>query len=172
MKKALFMAVVFTLVLSATAYAEPKIGIVNIQAAVLNSDYGKEIAKSMQQKFEPMQKELEKEAAEIKKLEDELKNQNVALKLEARQDRQREFRRKIRDHQDSLVAFRQKVQAESEKQRQPILERVIKVIDEYGKSNGYTVIIESTNNIVYAADGVDVTKDIVNSLNKLKKAGK
>lgn len=172
MKKVLFIAVVFTLLLQVPAFAETKIGVASIQHIVMNCDYGKDMAQKLKAKFEPLKKEIEREAAGIKKLENELKNQDLALKLEAKQDRQREYRRRVRDHQDSVVAFRQKFQSESQKQQQPILERVSKVIAEYGKANKYSMIIEMSKVVMYVADGIDITDDIVAELNKLKKAGK
>jgi len=172
MKKVLFIAVVFTLLFQTAAFAETKVGVISIQAILGRCDYGKDAAAQMKAKFKPMQKDLEKNAAEIQKLEAELKNQDLALKLEAKQDKQREYRRKVRDHQDSVAAFRQKFQMDSQKAQQPILEKIVKVANEYGKKNGYSMIIEMTNVVIYVADGVDITDLLVDELNKLKKAGK
>ena len=172
MKKVLFFAAVFVFVMQVSAFAETKTGVVSIQAVLLNCDYGKAMAAKMKAQFEPLQSQLEKEAAEIQKLENELKNQDLALKLDAKQEKQREYRRKVRDHQDSVAAFRQKFQTESQQGQQPILEKIVKVAHEYGKANGYTMIIEMSNVVIYVADGVDITDQIIAELNKLKKAGK
>lgn len=172
MKKVLFLSVLFTIVFSVVAYAQDKVGVVSLQYVMVNSDYGKAMADKLKAKFEPMQKDLEKDAADIQKLEAELKNQDIALKLEAKQDKQREFRRKVRDHQDSLAAFRQKFQTESQKQQQPILQRIQKVVNEYGKANKFALILESSSGVIYAGDGIDITEAITGELNKLKKAGK
>ncbi|QJB57585.1 OmpH family outer membrane protein [Pseudodesulfovibrio sp. zrk46] len=172
MKKVLFLAVVLLLCMQTVAFAESKIGAVSMQGVLVNCDYGKAMEARMKAKFEPLQKELEKEAAAIQKLESELKNQDLALKLEAKQDKQREYRRKVRDHQDSAVAFRQKLQAETQKLQQPILEKIIKVINEYGKANGYSMILEMRGVTLFVSDAVDITNNVVDELNKLKKAGK
>jgi len=172
MKKVLFLTVVLLLSLQAAALAESKVGAVSMQAILIKCDYGKAMDSRLKAKFEPMQKDLEKDATAIKKLEAELKNQDLALKLEAKQDKQREFRRKVRDHQDSVAAFRQKLQGETQKLQQPILQKIIKVVNEYGKANGYSVILEMSNVALFVAGGVDITDKIVDELNKLKKAGK
>lgn len=172
MKKVLFLAVAFVLLFQVAAFAEVKIGVVNVQKAVLTSDYGKEMQQKLKAKFEPMSKEIEREANEIKKMETEMKNQDLALKLDAKQDRQREFRRKLRDHQDSVVAYRQKLQADNQKLRKPIIEKLSQVIKTYGKKNNYTVILQVTPGVLYGAEGVDVTDEVIVELNKLKKAGK
>ncbi|MDC0335360.1 OmpH family outer membrane protein [Pseudodesulfovibrio sp.] len=172
MKKALFFTAVFIVALQVAAFAETKIGAFSVQAVLVNSEYGKAMAAKMKAKFEPMQNELEKDASEIQKLEAELKNQDLALKLDAKQDKQREYRRKVRDHQDSVVAFRQKLQTESQKNQQPILEKIIRVANQYGKENGYSLIVEMQNVVLFVAETADLTDEIIEELNKLKKAGK
>ena len=172
MKRVLFLVVLFTMLFSVVAYAQDKIGVVSLQYVMVNCDYGKAMAEKLKAKFEPMQKDLEKDAADIQKLKSELKNQDIALKLEAKQDKQREFRRKVRDHQDSLAAFRQKLQTETQSQQQPILQRVQKVVNEYGKTNGFALILESASGVIFAGEGIDISEAITGELNKLKKAGK
>lgn len=172
MKKTLFLAIVFVLLFQTAAIAESKIGAFSVQAVLMNCDYGKALGAKLKAKFEPMQKELEREQAAIQKLESDLKNQDMALKLDAKQDKQREFRRRVRDHQDSVVAFRQKFQVETQQGQQPVLERIIRVANEYGKANGYTMIVEMQNVVLYLNDAADITDEIVAELNKLKKAGK
>jgi len=172
MRKVLFLAAVFVLMLQVPAFAEVKIGVVVVPKAVLTCEYGKEMEKQLKTRFEPLQKEIEKEANELKKMESEIRNQDLALKLDAKQDRQREFRRKIRDLQDSRVAYNQKLQAENQKLRQPIMVRLNKIINEYAKANNYTMILQAAGGVLYAQPGVDITDAIIVELNKLKKAGK
>ncbi len=172
MKKVLFLAVALLFILQTVAFAETKIGAISMQSILINSAYGKAMNARMKAKFEPMQKDIEKEALAIQKLESELKNQDLALKLEAKQDKQREYRRKVRDHQDSVMAFRQKVQQEQQKQQQPVLQKILKVINEYGKAHGYSMIVEMSNVALYVDSAVDLTDKIIAELDKLKKAEK
>ncbi|WP_319467133.1 OmpH family outer membrane protein [uncultured Pseudodesulfovibrio sp.] len=173
MKKVMFLAIAFVLVFQVSAFAESKIGVFNMQAVMLQCDYGKAVAAKLKAKFTPMEKDLKKDGEAIKKLEAELKNQDLALKLEAKQDKQREFRRLARDYQDSVAAYRQKRQMEQQKLGQPIVEKIVKVMSEYGKANGYTVIFEmAASGVSYVGDGIDITKPLIAELNKLKKAGK
>ncbi len=172
MKKVLFIAIAFVLLFQTAAFAEGKVGAISVQRILLTCDYGKALEAKMKAKFEPMKKDLDMDAAEIKKIESELKNQDLALKLEAKQDKQREFRRKMRDYQDSVSAFQQKLQGESQKGQQPIIEKIVKVANEYGKANGFSMIVEMSGVIIYINDAADLNDQIVAELNKLKKAGK
>lgn len=172
MKKILLLAAIFVLSIHAAAFAETKIGVFSMQAVVAKSDYGKAMEAQLKAKFEPMQKDLQRGAQAIKKLEEEIRNQDMALKLEAKQDKAREYRRMVRDQQDSMAAFRQKYQAEIQKLRLPMNERVMRVVHEYGKANGYTLIMEMAAGVAYFVEGTDITDALVTELNKLKKAGK
>ncbi|MBU4244798.1 MAG: OmpH family outer membrane protein, partial [Proteobacteria bacterium] len=140
---------------------------------MVNCDYGKAVAAKLKAQFEPMEKNLEKEAQEIQKLEESLRNQDLALKLDAKQDKQREFRRITRDYQDSVAAYRQKRQVTQQELGQPVIEKIVKVMAEYAKVNKYTVIFElGSSGVSYVAEGIDITDNLVEELNKLKKAGK
>ncbi len=173
MKKVLFLAVLCVFLFQSVAFAETKVGVFSMQTVMVNCDYGKAVAAKLKAQFEPIEKSLQKDALEIQKLEEELKNQDLALKLEAKQDKLRDFRRMTRDYQDSVVAYRQKRQATQQELGQPIVEKIIKVMTEYAKVNKYTVILElGTSGVSYVADGIDITDNLVDEVNKLKKAGK
>lgn len=173
MKRILFLAIAFVLLFQVGAYAESKIGVFNMRVVMNKCDYGKEVTAQLKRKFEPLEQELKRDADAIKKIESELKNQNMALKLEAQQDKQREYRRRMRDYQDSVAAFRQKQQAEQQRLGQPVVEKIIEVMTNYGKANNFTVIFEmNASGVSYMGDGVDITDKLVEELNKIKKSGK
>jgi len=173
MKRIVLFAIAFVFLLQASAFAEAKIGVFSMRGVMTESDYGKAVAAQLKTKFEPMEKELQREAESIKKLEDELKNQDLALKLDAKQDKQREFRRKARDYQDSVAAYRQKRQAEEQRLGQPLVEKVVKVMTEYSKKNKFSLVLEmGTGGVSYVGEGVDITQNLIDELNAMKKAGK
>ena len=173
MKRILFFTIAFVLLFQAGAYAETKIGVFSMPVVMNKCDYGKAVTSKLKAKFEPMESELQRDADAIKKLESELKNQDLALKLEAKQDKQREYRRLARDYQDSVAAYRQKRQMEQQKLGQPIVEKIIEVMTQYGKDNKFTIILEmSSSGVSYIADGIDITDNLVEALNKAKAAGK
>ncbi|MEF2229974.1 MAG: OmpH family outer membrane protein [Pseudodesulfovibrio sp.] len=173
MKRTILFAIAFVFLLQVSAFADAKVGVFSMRTVMSECDYGKAVSAQLKAKFEPMEKDLEREGESIQKLETELKNQDLALKLEAKQDKQREYRRKARDYQDSVVAYRQKRQAEEQRLGQPIVLKVIKVMNEYGKKNNYTMILEmGTGGVSYVGDGVDITQNLIDELNKLKKTEK
>lgn len=173
MKKILFLTAIFVLLLQMPAFAETKIGVFRLQKVVTESDYGKEVMARMKAKFEPLKIDLDRETAEVKKLEKELKTQDLALKLEAKQDKLREYRRKVRDLQDSYAAFEEKQQIEQQRLGAPVREKLAKVVDKYCKDNNFTIVFEVMSaGVVYVDEAVDISDQIIAELNKMKKAGK
>ncbi|HWZ20999.1 MAG TPA: OmpH family outer membrane protein [Cytophagaceae bacterium] len=64
-------------------------------------------------------------------------------------------------------ATQQKVQQEEQQKTQAILVNINKYISDYGKSKGYKIIFATTNgNIAYAEQGMDITEEIINGINK------
>lgn len=173
MKRVLLFTIAFVLLFQVGAYAETKVGVFNMPIVMNKCDYGKVVTSKLKAKFAPMEKELQRDAEAIKKLESELRNQDLALKLEAKQDKQREYRRLARDYQDSVAAYRQKRQMEQQKLGQPVIAKIIEVMTQFGKDNNFTIILEmSASGVSYMADHVDITEELIEALNKAKKAEK
>jgi len=65
-------------------------------------------------------------------------------------------------------AIQQKAQAEEARVNQEILAEINTYIKQYGKEKGYDLILGATDNgnIVYAAEGKDITDDVLAGLNQ------
>ena len=64
-------------------------------------------------------------------------------------------------------AIQQQAQQENQRLTKAVLEEVNAYIKQYGKDKGYTFILGATENgnIVYAAEGTDITDDVLKGLN-------
>jgi outer membrane protein len=80
-------------------------------------------------RFEDMKGELDKQNETITKLRDELQRQSMVLSQEAKQDKELEYRRMVRDFQDQFQAFQAKMKAEEDRLSEPILELLLNVIN-------------------------------------------
>ncbi len=173
MKRVLLLAICFVFLFQVSAFAETKIGVFHSQKVLAECDYGKAVAAKLKAKYEPLAQEIQKEGNAVKKLEAELKQQDLALKLDVKQDKQREYRRKIRDLQDSYASFQQKQQIDQQKLLLPVKQKIGMTVAEYAKANGYTIVFEANvAGVAYLSEGVDISDKIIAELNKQKKAGK
>ncbi|QKG59091.1 OmpH family outer membrane protein (plasmid) [Hymenobacter sp. BRD128] len=64
-------------------------------------------------------------------------------------------------------AIQQQAQQENQRLTQAVLAEINAYLKQYGKEKGYTFILGATEsgNIVYAAEGTDITEDVLKGLN-------
>jgi len=159
MKKTLLL-IVALIALSAFAFAEFKIGIINPQVVLQNSSKGKEaigrlrtMQLSKQKAYDALQKEidtLEKDAM------------SPALNTEARDkkaqelaNKRTEIKRFAEDAQKDSVAAQQKEFEKIQSDLMPIIEKI-------AKENGYSLILDvNSAGVTYFEPGIDLTEKVV-----------
>jgi outer membrane protein len=148
----------------AAAASGGKVGVMNIQAAIVSTAEGKQAQAELQSQFAPRTTELQNLQKQIDDLQSRLQTGQTTLSDEekARLSRQgdqltRTFQRKRQEFQD-----------DSQDAQQDVVNRIgrkmIDVLDKYAKENGYSVILDTSSQqtpVIYAANQVDVTQEIV-----------
>jgi outer membrane protein len=160
--------------LAALAYAQAgppptKVGIIHIQNTVISTKDGQKAFSELQARFEPRRKEIEKKQAEITALRDQLQKGSNTLSEDARQKLVRDIDQKTRalnrDTEDAQSEYDQ----EQQKVLQELGEKIMAVIYKYAQDNGYAVILDISSPqtpVLYAANNVDLTNDIVSLYDK------
>jgi len=172
MRSILSALIIAVLLLPGAAWAS-KIGVVDMQVVIAESDPGIKAMAELRTRFETMKAELDKQDEALTKLRDDLQRQGMVLSQEARQNKELEFRRLARDFQDQFQAFQVRMRAEEDRLSAPILELLQNVILDYGKKHAFTMIIDGTSaGLLYADDAVIITENIKQELNKAWRAKK
>ncbi|NDV28500.1 OmpH family outer membrane protein [Desulfovibrio sp. JC010] len=174
MRRILFAVLVLVFAFQAPAFAaSQKIAIASMAKLIKESEAGQDAQKKMEKKFETAKKQLEGKQKELEKLKQSLQKQSLVLSLEAKQDKEIEFKRKVRDYQDLAQATQRKMQLEEKKAGTPVLQLIQKVVNEYGKKNGYTAIYDKkTSGLLYVDETVDITNQLLLEMNRAFRAGK
>jgi outer membrane protein len=154
---------------AATPAAATRVGIINIQSAIVATNEGQRDFEALQKKFEPRQAELQKLNTEVEDLKKQLQTQGDKLNDEARLNLQKSVETKQKTLQRSL----EDAQADAQQQQQELFNRIgqklMPVLEKYAKSNGYSLIIDVSNpqTPVLWADlaSTDVTKAVVEAYN-------
>jgi outer membrane protein len=139
-----------------------RIGFVDVQRVLARSAAGAAAREQLEREKTTMQKELETKRQELDKLREEMEKKGPLMTVDARREKQDLFERKRRDAARLADDF----QKELEKKEQGLLQRVLQdvsgIIDRYGKSNGYYLIVERRGAVVlYAAGEADLTDQII-----------
>lgn len=146
------------------APAPTKIGTINMQVAITGTAEGKQAAAELQSQFEPRQNELNNLQKQIEDLQTRIRTtQNTAsddekVRLARELDTaNRQYQRKQQDDQDDFNAARQDVVDR-------IGRKLMEVVDNYSKQNGYAVVLDTSSQqtpVIYGASTVDVTQEVI-----------
>ncbi len=147
-----------------------KIGYIDIQKVMMESEKGKEARKVLTDEFEKRKKVLSQKQDELQKLKDAIEKQSAMITPEARAEKEKQYQSKLRDYQRQANDY----QAEMQQKEQELLQRVAKDLDEFMKQFGeqekYTLIVDKVQGgVVYGAPSGDVTDKIVTQFNAFEK---
>ena len=89
------------------------------------------------------------------------------LSAEAKYEKEKVFKRKVRDFQDQYRDATQEMQKEEMEATKPIVEELLKIARDVGKERGYSIIMEVQKaGIIYAPDALDITEDVIKRLDR------
>jgi outer membrane protein len=155
--------------LSAAAQSPGKVGVINIQSAIVSTKDGQKAASDIQTRFSPKKGELDKRQADISQLQDQLNRGRNTLSEEARQNLVREIDQKTKSLNRDTEDARAELDQEEQKIMGELGGRIMSVIDQYAKDNGYNLILDVSNPqtpVLYASNTIDITKDIIDLYDK------
>ncbi len=145
-----------------------KIGIINMQQAILASNEGRREFEILTKKFEPKQTELKGVNEEVDGLKRQLNTQGDKLNESARANLVKTIDQKQKSLQRSLEDAQSDFQAQQNEIVNRIGGKMMDVLDKYAKSNAYALILDvssQTSPVLWAGASTDVTKAIVDQYN-------
>lgn len=173
MKKSIFvlpaLAVTTALLAHAQAPASTKVGIIQLQQAILSTKDGQKAVNELRTRFEPKRTELEKKQTNIASMQDQLRKGSATMSEEAKT----KLVRDIDQATKSLNRNTEDAQAEVEQAESKIMQelggRIMAVVDKYAKDNGYALVLDVSNPqapVVFAASSIDITREVIDLYDK------
>ena len=146
-----------------------KVGIINIQQAIVQTRDGQAAAKELDAKSAPKKKELEAMQAEIRGMQDKLSKMSNLGSEEQKQALMRDIDARTKQFNRSVEDAQTELDAEQQKVLNNLGGKMLAVLDKYAKDNGYAIIFDvsqQTSNVLFAANGIDVTKEVIELYDK------
>ncbi len=153
---------------SAPAVATGKIGIINIQQAIVGSNEGQRDFQALAKKVEPKQTELQKMNTEVEDLKKQLQTQGDKLNDDARSNLARSIDQKSKTLQRDYDDYQSDLQTQQNDIANRIGGKMMEVLDKYAKENGYSVVLDISSPqspVLWASNATDITKAIVDAYN-------
>ena len=155
--------------LLAQTAAPIRIGVVNQDKVLNESDEGKRLKADLEKLRNAKAATIDAKEKEIKALQDQLLNAQLSLSEDRRDDIQRQLKRKRVEYErlndDATAEF----QDAANRAQARLIGLFRDVIMKYGPEKGYTVILEK-NTMYYAAGAVDITDELLTRFNAAQAA--
>ena len=158
-----------TLMSGVPAWAQQKIGVVQVQSAIIGTKEGQKAASELETKMSPKRKELEGKQGELRTLQESLQKGGSVMNEQARTELSRKIDAKNKDYQRSLEDAQAEFQGEQDKLLNDLGAKLMAVINKYAKDNGYHLVIDVSNPqtpVMYASETIDITKEVIDMYDK------
>jgi len=160
------IALLFVLATVASVQAqEQKIGFVDLQRALNESDSGKRAKEDFRGQLDKLQGDLKRKKEELDRMKEQIEKKAAVLKDEERRNLEKDFQRKVRDFELSYKDSQQELQGKDNELTGKIIAELQQVIQEVGRDEGYTLILEASTNVLYGASSADLTDRIISTYN-------
>jgi len=146
-----------------------KIGIVNMQAAIVGTKDGQKAASELETEMAPRRKDVETKQQEINGLKDQLQKGTNTLSDQAREDLMREIDEKSKRLDRTMEDDRAELQQEQERLLRSLEQKMYVVIGKYALDNGFAVILDDSSPqtpVMWASNAIEVTKDLIDMYDK------
>lgn len=158
----LFLTALFC---TGNAYAEMKIGYINIKAVVAKSTQTKKATKMLEKEFAPRKTKLLAAVKTIKKLEEKITRDNETMNASELRKLEKEILSKQRNAQRMEQEFKEDLSIRRDEELAELQKQVAQAIDALLADEKYDLLLDS--GVLHASDAVDITDKVADKLNKL-----
>jgi outer membrane protein len=145
-----------------------KIGFIDIQRAISDSNAGKRAKERFQAQVKKAEAELLKEKTELERLKADLDKKGPLMKEDERRNLEGDLQRRYVNYQRTMTDQQQELRQKEGALTGDILKELEKIVNEIGKSDKFTLILER-NQILYSDQGIDVTNKVIEVFNSRNK---
>jgi len=163
-KKVLVVFLLLYFTLPAWAQEKVKIGVVDIQRVISESQAYKKAKEKFQAQVKKVESELLKEKQEVEKLKTDFGKRGPLLKEEERRNLEKEIQRRERGYLLNARDFQEELRQKENELMSEIFREIVKVVTEVGKSEKFALILDSSQ-VPYSDQAIDVTTKVIEIYN-------
>ena len=146
-----------------------KIGYVELQKALSQSVSGKSAMERLKKEIEKENTMLKEKEEELRKLEEELNKQGLMMMESERNKKTEDLRRRGRDVERYKEDTRREIMLKEREMTQRIVSELIKLAQKIGQEDGFTLILERGDTVLFAADSINLTDKLIKRYDEQKK---
>ena len=168
-----FILIGFVLINTNGYAADSKIGFINLQEIMKNTNAGKKAGEEFKKLYDKKREELAAAESTLKRLKDELDKQGPIMTETARQEKGTTYQRKSRDYQLLIEDSNKEMKGRDEEIGRKLLPPIMKVVRKIAEKEKYTLVIDvASMPLPYYAKENDISKKVIEEVNNLPNIGK
>ncbi len=163
-----FLAGVMLLGLSRTVLAaeEVKLGYVDLQRALLETEDGRKAKAGLKKIFDQKQKELDEQQEDLKKKAEDLEKKRTLLPANTVKEKEAELQQNLQKVQQTYVRHQQDLQAKEQEVTGKIFERMQRIIAKIATSENFTMVFDKNQSaVLFARPHLDLTNELIRRYN-------
>lgn len=155
-----------------TVEAQVKIGVVDLQRAINETEDGRQAQKRLKKLFDERQKSLDAKQNSLKAQKDSLERQQGVLAEDAFRKKAEKFQQDLMELQNEYMQYQKELSQKESELTQKILEKMQQILRRIGQTDGYTLIIEANEGgVVFVPSNLDLTDVLIQRYNRQTKSG-
>ena len=148
----------------ALAQERIKIGFIDIQRIIAESQAGKKAKDRFQAQVKKAEADVQKERQDLERLKGDLDKKGPLLKEEERRNLEADFQKRSVSLQRTMGDYQQDLQRKNNEMMAEILKELEQVVTEVGKAEKFTLILERSQ-ILYSDQATDITSRVIEVYN-------
>src|SRR5580698_3359130 len=148
----------------AQAQAPLKIGVIDMQAALLSTKDGQKAVAEMKAKFAPKEQEFQKRQQDLQTKREQFSKTENTISEEAKATLARDIDAMTKNLQRDTDDARQDLEAEQQRVLNELGQKMMQVLQKYANEKQLTMVMDVSgqpSNILYASSTIEITRDII-----------
>jgi outer membrane protein len=167
LKILMFLALLAVSSASGAQQAGARIGFVSLDRILRDAAPAVRAQKKIEAEFSKRDQELQRNAGELKQMQEALERNAVTMSDSDRQRREREFAEATRDFQRKQREFREDLNQRRNEELASVLERANRAVRQIAEQEKYDIILQEA---VYANPRIDITDKVIKALDDSRPA--
>jgi outer membrane protein len=161
MKKILSWVILATVLVSGSVLAEFKVGYVETQRLFKESPAALKAQERLKKEFSGREQEILASDKKVVAQREAFQRDSVTMSESVRRDKERALNEMILDQQRKIRQFREDLDIRQRDENQALVEKASKLVQEYGKKEGYDLILNEYGPVGYISPKIDITDKII-----------
>ena len=150
----------------AQAQEQLKIGYVELQRALMETEEGRKARADLKKVFDQKQKELDEQQTQLKKDMDDLEKKRTLLPADTVKQREGDIQQRLQKVQQTYLRHQQDLGAKEQEATGKIFERMQRIIAKIASTENLTLVFDRNQaGLVFAKPHLDLTNEVIRRYN-------